>query len=156
MVVHQRLLVTVTTLVLLTSSAAAHAGVTAPALVSLGQTSSFESARRSASVAGAARQLLQNSSSSGNAAAAPAETASSTFSNATIHQDADVTLRLVGSDALPFTNLTLTVLQHSLQEVFRNYSSTSFQYQSAMVSGLLLVSTCACQPAHRVSSLQLA
>ena len=64
------------------------------------------------------------------AAAAPA-------SKPTILQAADVTFRLVGSDAFPFSNATAKVFQQALHNVFSNFSYAAFQYQSATVNSLL-------------------
>ena len=70
-----------------------------------------------------------NATSVGSAAAAPA-------SSPTIEilQAADVTFRLTGSDASPFSNTTATVFQQALQTIFSNYSYANFQYESSTVT----------------------
>ena len=69
-----------------------------------------------------------NATSVGSAAAAPA-------SSPTIEilQAADVTFRLTGSDAFPFSNTTATVFQQALQTIFSNYSYAEFQFESSAV-----------------------
>ena len=69
-----------------------------------------------------------NATSVGSAAAAPA-------SSPTIEilQAADVTFRLTGSDASPFSNTTATVFQQALQAIFSNYSYAEFQFESSVV-----------------------
>lgn len=82
--------------------------------------------------------LLANNTSStdvttvsGSAAAAPA-------SKPTILQAADVTFRLVGRDAQPFSRATTQAFQQALHTVFSNFSSATFGFQSAMVMNLAL------------------
>lgn len=68
---------------------------------------------------------------SGSAAAAPA-------SKPTILQAADVTFRLVGKDAQPFSRATTQAFQQALHTVFSNFSSAAFAFQSATVMSLAL------------------
>ena len=77
--------------------------------------------------------LLEDSTSStdvttvsGSAAAAPA-------SKPTILQATDVTFRLVGKDAQPFSRATAQAFQQALHAVFSNFSSATFAFQSATV-----------------------
>lgn len=93
-----------------------------------------QAVRRDAATAASEHRHLLQSSNTNSTTARAAQTTPSNFSTATIFQEAQVTFRLSGSDAVPFTNATLHTFQHSLQTVFSNYTSTSFQYQSAMVS----------------------
>lgn len=102
---------------------AVHAGEphTAPHRVSLGFLSN--------------RVLLDNSSA-GADATLPREAAAiapAIASKPTILQAADVTFRLVGSDAQPFNNATAQAFQKALHSVFSNFSSAAFVYQSAVV-----------------------
>lgn len=79
------------------------------------------------------RTLLQNDSSSGSTSTATGYAAVAPATNPTILQGADVTFRLLGNDAFPFSNTTAKVFQQALQNVFSNYSYASFQYESSMV-----------------------
>lgn len=96
------------------------------------------------------RNDAQGSAASGRHLLQKSTSAAAGLSNATIFQAADVTFRLLGSDALPFTNKTLAEFQHSLNSVFSNYSSASFQYQSATVSNAV-AATCKTHQAFAVS-----
>ena len=96
-----------------------------------------QAVRPNAAEAVYAHRHLLASSSNNSTTAPPAQTHPSNFSTAIIFQEAQVTFRLTGSDAVPVSNATLHTFQYSLQAVFSNYSSTSFQYESAMVSHCL-------------------
>ena len=81
------------------------------------------------------RLLLSNDTTSTGANSAAA--AAAPARKPTILQAADVTFRLVGTDAFPFSNATAKVFQQALNNVFSNFSYAAFQYQSAMVNSLL-------------------
>lgn len=102
---------------------AMHAGKphTAPHRVSLGLLSN--------------RFLLDSSRASGDVTlpSEAAATAPAIASKPTILQAADVTFRLVGSDAQPFSNATAQAFQQALHSVFSNFSSAAFVFQSAVV-----------------------
>lgn len=91
------------------------------------------------------RLLLENSASSANVTSAPEAKARAPAipSKPTILQAADVTFRLVGSDAQPFSNATAQALQNALHSVFSNFSSVAFAFQSAVVRTLTQHCKCA-------------
>ena len=86
------------------------------------------------------RFLLDNSSSPTDVTSAPEATAiaPALASKPTILQAANVTFRLVGNDAQPFSNATAQAVQKALHSVFSNFSSVGFVFQSAMVRTLAL------------------
>ena len=77
--------------------------------------------------------LLQNDTSSGESNTTVGSAATVPISNPTLLQEADVTFRLLGSGATPFSNTTATVFHQALHYVFSNYSYADFEYQSFTV-----------------------
>lgn len=84
------------------------------------------------------RFLLENSTFSTGVTTASEPTSAAPASKPTILQAADVTFRLVGSDAQPFSNATAEAFQRGLHNVFTNFSSAAFLFQSAKVGNLAL------------------
>ena len=84
------------------------------------------------------RFLVENSTSSTVITSAPGSAAAPPASKPTLLQAADVTFRLLGSDALPFSNATATAFQRALHGVFSNFSSAAFWFHSATVMTLAL------------------
>ncbi len=79
------------------------------------------------------RSLLQNGTSGDSSSTLASPATAAPASSPTILQAADVTFRLIGSDAFPFSNTTAKVFQQALQKVFSNFSYAGFQYESFMV-----------------------
>ena len=79
------------------------------------------------------RSLLQNGTSGDSSSTLTSPATAAPASSPTILQAADVTFRLIGSDAIPFSNTTAKVFQQALQNVFSNFSYAGFQYESFMV-----------------------
>ncbi len=79
------------------------------------------------------RSLLQNGTSGDSSSTLTSPATAAPASSPTILQAADVTFRLIGSDAFPFSNTTAKVFQQALQNVFSNFSYAGFQYESFMV-----------------------
>lgn len=97
------------------------------------------------------RVMLQNGTEDANATSVGSATAAATSSpTIEILQAADVTFRLTGSDASPFSNTTATVFQQALQTIFSNYSYADFQFESSMVKRSLHTAsgfrTCTAEP----------
>lgn len=84
------------------------------------------------------RFLLESSTFSTGVTTASESAAAAPASKPTILQAADVTFRLVGSDAQPFSNATAEAFQQALHNVFNNFSSAAFLFQSAKVMSLAL------------------
>ena len=84
------------------------------------------------------RFLLDNNTFSRGVTTAPQSAASTSASKPTILQAADVTFRLVGTDAQPFDNATARAFQMALHTVFSNFSSVAFVLQSAKVMRMAL------------------
>ena len=84
------------------------------------------------------RLLEDNSTFSADVTTAPPSAASTPASKPTILQAADITFRLVGTDAQPFDNATAQAFQRALHTVFSNFSSAAFVFQSTKVMNLAL------------------
>lgn len=84
------------------------------------------------------RFLLDNSTFSTAVTTAPQSAASTPASKPIILQAADVTFRLVGTAAQPFSNASAQAFQKALHIVFSNFSSAAFVYQSTKVMTLAL------------------
>ena len=84
------------------------------------------------------RFLLDSNATSSGVSPAAGSAAAAPASRATILQAADVTFRLVGNDALLFSNATAKVFQQALHDVFSNFSYAAFEYQSSKVDSLFI------------------